>query len=171
MVPDDEAHAALSNFDDNLLPKLRKAVSILDACEPLSDTARDVRDRIRTFYHVFATDRNLIEVQEAIHACLAESRERPERSLHRGRIRRAMENELVNVRQFVELLELSSSTLIPVTSWEETTFIHRAPFSHLLKLKLGRMERHLDDPPGPWFDELKQPGGWTSDLRDKVPEP
>jgi len=171
MVRDDEAHAALSNFDDKLLPKLREAVRILNAREPLSDTARDVRDRIRTFLHVFTTDRNLIEVQEAIHACLAESRERPETSGHRRRIRRAMENELVNVRQFIELLESSPSTLIPVTSWEETPFIHRAPFSHLLKLKLDRMERHLADPPGPWFDELKQPGGWTSDLRDKLPEP
>lgn len=171
MVPDDEAHAALDNFDDKLLPKLREAISILNACEPLSDTARDVRDRIRTFYHVSVTDRNLIEVQEAIHACLAESRERPERSLHRRRIRRAMENELGNVREFIELLESSPSTLIPVTSWEETTFIHRAPLSHLLRLKLDRMQRHLDDPPGPWFDELKQPGGWTSDLRDKLPEP
>jgi hypothetical protein len=32
------------------------------------------------------------------------------------------------------------------------------------------MEGHMDDPPGPWFDELTQPGGWTSDLRDKLPE-
>ena len=118
-----------------------------------------------------ATDRNLIEVQEAIHACLAESREHPEASNHRRRIRLAMENELHNTRRFVELLESSPSTLIPVTSWEETTFIHRAPLSHLLKLKLNRMERHMDDPPGPWFDELKQPGGWTSDLRNKLPEP
>ncbi len=170
MVSDDEAHAALSNFDDKLLPKLREAVRILEACEPLSESARDVRDRIQTFYHVFATDRNLIEVQEAIHACLADSREHPETSGHRGRIRRAMESELANVRQFIDLLESSPSTLIPVTSWEETTFIHRAPLSHLLKLKLDRMQRHLDDRPGPWFDELKQPGGWTSDLRDKLPD-
>ena len=130
-----------------------------------------MRDRIRTFYHVFATDRNLIEVQEAIHACLADSRKQPETSGHRRRIRRAMKNELASVYEFIELLESSRSTLIPVTSWEETTFIHRAPLSHLLKLKLDRMERHLNDPPGPWFDELKQSGGWTSDLRDKLPEP
>ena len=170
MVHDDAAHDSLANFDKTILPKLMDAVKNLDSCAALSDTARDVRDRIRTFHHVFATDRNLIEVQEAIHACLADNRERPEASGHRQRIRRAMERELANVREFIDLLESSSSTLIPTTSWEETTYIHRSPLSHLLKLKLGRMERHIDDPPGPWFRELEQPGGWTSDLRGKLPD-
>ncbi len=168
MVRDDVAHEALSNFDNNSLPKLREAIRIMNAYEPLSETARDVRDRIRAFNHMLTTDRNLIEVQEAIHACLAENKMHPEKSLHRDRIRLAMENELDNLHQFIELLESSPSKLIQVTSGVETTFIHRAPFSHLLKLKLDRMVRHMDDPPGPWFDELTQPGGWTSDLHDKL---
>ncbi len=37
-----------------------------------------------------------------------------------------------------------------------------------LKCKRESMERHLDDVPGPWFDELLQPGGWISDLRDRL---
>jgi len=171
MVRDDEAHAALANYDENILPKLREAIATLDACEPLSDTARDVRDRLRCFYHVFATDRNLIEVQEAIHACLAEDREHPEQSAHGARVRRAIRNEIENVRAFIELLDSSPSTLIPTTSWEETPFSFRTPLSHLLRLKIDRMERHIDDPPGPWFRELEQPGGWTSDLRDRIPQP
>ena len=77
---------------------------------------------------------------------------------------------MANVRAFAELVEASPSTLIPTTSWEETTYMHRAPLSHLLKLKLDRMERHIDDPPGPWFRELEMPGGWTSDLRNRLPE-
>ena len=46
-----------------------------------------------------------------------------------------------------------------------------ASSTYLLKLKMDRMKRHIDDPPGPWFEELLQPGGWTSDLRDQLPEP
>ncbi len=170
MVRDDDAHAALANYDDNILPKLREAIAALDACESLSGTARDVRDRIETFDRVFRTDRNLMEVQEAIHACLAEDREHPERSGHARRVRARIEDELDNVRAFIDLIESSPSTLIPTTSWEESTFIHRSPFEHLLKLKLDRMQRHMDDPPGPWFRELEQPGGWTSDLREELRE-
>lgn len=170
MVKDNAAHKALDNFDNQSLPKLRKALNLLNKHEPLSETARDVKDRIQAFYHMLTTDRNLIEVQEAIHACLAENQKHPESSPHRSRIQNAIKDEIENVRQFIELMESSPSTLIPVTSGVETTFIHRAPFSHLLKLKLDRMQKHIDDIPGPWFDELNQPGGWTSDLRNNIPE-
>jgi len=44
--------------------------------------------------------------------------------------------------------------------------MHKAPFSWQLTCKLESMARHLHEAPGPWFDELLQPGGWTSDLRD-----
>jgi hypothetical protein len=125
-----------------------------------------VRDRICTLFHALTTERNLIEVQERIHACLAESREHPEQSSHVQRIRAAIEAETANTRDFIELLETSPSTLLPATSGEETTYMYRAPVAHLLRLKLAAMERHLDDPPGPWFEELNQTGGWTSDLRD-----
>lgn len=171
MVKDNNAYEAIGKFDNILLPKLVEAIDILNSCNHLSETSRDVRDRISAFYHMLCTDRNLIEVQEAIHACLAEDKMNPENSPHRDRIRSAMEKEIDNVSRFIKLLEGSPSTLIPVTSGVETTFLHRAPFSYLLKLKIDRMKRHLNDPPGPWFEELLQPGGWTSDLRDQIPEP
>lgn len=170
MLTDAKAHAALTRYDRSILPVLHQAIARLDAVESLSETSRDVRDRIECFYRVFRTDRNLMEVQEAIHACLAEDREHPERSSHVRRIRERIEDELENVRAFIELIQTSPSTLIPTTSWEETTFIHRSPFDHLLKLKLDRMLRHLDDVPGPWFAELEQPGGWTSDQREQMPK-
>ncbi len=170
MVTDADAHAARANYDRNILPVLMEAVEHLNRQQTLSEISRDVRDRIECFYRVFRTDRNLMEVQEAIHACLAEDREHPERSGHVRRIRERIEDEAENVRAFIELIETSPSTLIPTTSWEETTFIHRSPFAHLLRLKLDRMLRHLNDAPGPWFAELEQPGGWTSDQREQMPD-
>jgi hypothetical protein len=74
-----------------------------------------------------------------------------------------MSAEMDNTREFIELLDSSPSTLLPSTSGIETTYMLRAPISHLLRQKLISMERHFDDAPGPWFDELLQPGGWTSD--------
>ncbi|MGD9496275.1 MAG: hypothetical protein AB7Y46_08190 [Armatimonadota bacterium] len=164
MVADDVAHAALAHYDDELLPWLREAAAAFDASPTLSATSRDVRDRIRCMEHALTTERHLLEVQEAIHACLADDRERPERSPHTARLRAAIEAEMANVRAFIDLLRASPSTLIPSTSGIETTFMLRAPVWYLLQLKLAAMQRHLDDPPGPWFDELLQPGGWTSDL-------
>ena len=163
-LTDDRAAAAVRDLDESVLPKVRDALAAFEGLGDLSPTARDVRDRLRAMLHMFTTDRNLIEVQEAIHACLAENREQPETSGHVRRIRRAMREEMANVRGFLELLETTPSTLFPVTSGEETPYVYRAPLSHLLRLKLGVMERHVEDPPGPWFDELEQPGGWTSDL-------
>ncbi len=169
MVRDDEAHEALGRYDEQLLPRLAQAVEALDACAELSETCRDVRDRVRCMNHALTTERNLLQVQEAIHACLAENREYPVRSGHVGRLRAAIEDEIANAEQFAELLRESPSTLIPATSGIETTFMLRAPLWYLLELKVAAMRRHINDGPGPWFDELLQPGGWTSDL--ELPEP
>ena len=168
MVRDDAAHEEAGRIERELLPRLRAAVEGLDACADLSDVARDVRDRIRCLLHMLTTDRNWLEAQEAIHACLAENRDAPETSRHVARLRARIEAEMDNTRRFRELIEASPSRLIPETSGEETTFMHKAPFWWQLKCKLEAMERHIDDPPGPWFDELLQPGGWTSDLRDRL---
>jgi len=170
MAPDDKAHASLANFEANVFPPLRQAVALLDGCSCLSATARDVRDRLCCLLHMLTTDRNLIEVQEAIHACLAENRERPEQSRHAARIRQRIDDELANTRALKQLIEQSRSRLIPETSGEETTYMHKAPFSHQLACKIACMTRRRDDPPGPWFVELEQPGGWTSDLRGKLAE-
>ncbi len=170
MVRDDQAVETVRNLEQNILPPLREALAALDAAAPLTDTARDVRDRIACFLHMLTTDRHLLEIQEAIHACLAEDRKHPERSRHTARIRRCIDAELTNTRASRRLVETSPATLIPVTSGEETPFMIKAPLAHQLHCKIESMKRHRNDPPGPWFDELEQPGGWTSDLRPKLDE-
>ncbi|MCK5803361.1 MAG: hypothetical protein KAI66_11035, partial [Lentisphaeria bacterium] len=170
MVADDKAHAALESFENKIFPPLRRALDALNACEPLSETARDVRDRIACLFHMLVTDRYLIETQEAIHACLADNRKHPEASPHAARIRRCIDAEIENTRAFKELVETSASHLIPVTSGEETTYMIKAPLGHQFQCKIDSMLRHREDSPGPWFEELGQPGGWTSDLRDKLPK-
>ena len=129
---------------------------------------RDVQDRLCCLYHLLRTDRNLLEIQEAIHACLADNRKAPETSRHAERLRVRILDEIENTREFKVLVESSPSRLIPETSGEETTYMHKAPFAWQLACKLQAMERHLDDPPGPWFEELEQPGGWTSDLANQL---
>ena len=168
MVSDRDAHTEARRIESELLPPLRDAAAALAACETLSPTARDVRDRLACLGHMLATDRNLLGAQEAIHACLAENLDVPEQSRHLPRLRARLEAELANARAFRTLVESSPSRLIPETSGEETTYMHKAPFAWQLKAKIESMERHLDDPPGPWFDELLQPGGWTSDQRDEL---
>ncbi|OGV67567.1 MAG: hypothetical protein A3K19_13475 [Lentisphaerae bacterium RIFOXYB12_FULL_65_16] len=168
MVTDEKAHAALAGFDRDILPRLDRALAAFDGIAPLSDTARDVRDRSRCLRCLLTTDRNLIEVQEATHACLGEDRENPARSPHVRRVRRCIDAEIANTQAFKDLVETSPSRLIPVTSGEETTYMIKAPLAHSLGCKLESMARHRDDAPGPWFEELLQPGGWTSDLRAQL---
>jgi hypothetical protein len=168
MVADDRAVAGVLSIEQDVLPPLAQAIAGLDRLASLSDTSRDVRDRLRCLYHLLVTDRNLLEAQEAIHACLAENREHPENSVHRQRLAACIDAELANTRDFMGLIQTSPSHLIPETSGEETTYMHKAPFSWQLACKIQGMERHRDDPPGPWFDELTQPGGWTSDLAPQL---
>ena len=168
MVRDDAAYAEAGRIERELLPRLRGAIEGLQACGDLSATARDVRDRIQCLLHMLTTDRNWLEAQEAIHACLAEKPEQPEASRHTRRVRARIDAEIGNTRAFKALIDSSPSRLIPETSGEETPYMHKAPFGWQLKCKLESMARHVDDPPGPWFDELLQPGGWTSDLRDQL---
>jgi hypothetical protein len=163
MIDDGVAREAVVSYDEVMLPRLREAVAALDASDEMSEVARDCRDRIRCLHHALTTERNMLQIQERIHACLADDREHPETSEHLPIIREAMSAEMDNTREFIELLDSSPSTLLPSTSGIETTYMLRAPISHLLRQKLISMERHFDDAPGPWFDELLQPGGWTSD--------
>lgn len=167
MVNDDTAREALANYDTELLPSLRRALEGLDECGELSAIARDLRDRVRCMYHALTTERNLLEAQERIHAALAEDREYPNRTAHAERVREVIRDEMQNARRFRDLLKESPSTLIPATSCIETTFMMRAPLWYLMDLKLQAMERHINDAPGPWFPELEQPGGWTSDLQSE----
>ena len=165
MLQDDIARNELSVYDEVHLPKLRQAVKLLDDCGTINSGCKDIRDRIMGFYHMLMTERNLIEIQEAIHACLAVNREKPGKvEKHFSRIQRAMKTELENTQQFIGLLDNTESTIFPETSCEETTYMFKAPLTHLLECKIKVMESHFDDTPGPWFDELTQPGGWTSDL-------
>ncbi len=173
MVRDDDAHAEARRLETEILEPMRRELDRLDPgrSAPASPTLRDVLDRLRCLYHLLRTDRNLIEAQEAIHACLAGDREHPETSPHAARLRARIDDELENTRKFKALIEASPSRLIPETSGEETPFMHKAPFAWQLRCKIEAMSRHRNDPPGPWFEELQQPGGWTSDLRDRLPPP
>ena len=161
MVRDDAAYAEAQRLESDILPRLAEAVAGLDALGDITATTRDVRDRLQCFRHMLTTDRNWLEAQEAIHACLADHRDAPETSPHANRLRTRIEAELENTRAFRRLIETSPSRLIPETSGEETPFMHKAPFAWQLACKIEAMERHRDDPPGPWFEELLQPGGWT----------
>ncbi|MFC1558502.1 hypothetical protein ACFL40_04015 [candidate division KSB1 bacterium] len=167
-VRDDEARSYLKECDTVILAKLKKAADNFNTYKRLSDTSRDVRDRILTLYHVFNTDRNIMEVQERIHAALAENREHPEKTKHAKIVKDTVKREIENTRRFKHLIETSPSVLIPVSSGEETVFMIKAPLEHQLERKLLAMERHVNDTPGPWFEELKQPGGWTSDLKSDL---
>ncbi|MFO7946067.1 MAG: hypothetical protein R6V19_04550, partial [Armatimonadota bacterium] len=165
MVSDEDAREGVQRFDDILLPRMEQAIEQLDSCETLSETGADLLARIRCMYHVFVGERNMIAAQEAIHRCVLDNRDDPATSDHAQRVFDAVNAEINNTRQFIELLETTDAVLIPATSGTETTFMLGAPVSHLLRRKLQAMLRHRDDAPGPWFPQLETDGEWVSDRR------
>jgi hypothetical protein len=152
MTSDENMIRAVARFNSQLLPTLNECLQILEtAGSCCSDTLRDVRDRVRCFLFISQTERNLLDVQVAIHQYYITG-DHQERQAISQRIKAAMLNDIETTQAFVELLRTTSSVLIPVTSGEETPFMFKAPLDQLLRRKIIVMEKHLDDLPGPHFE-------------------
>lgn len=144
----------VKEFDEAMVPRLARAVEILDgalARGSAPPVMLDQRDRYRGFLLCIRTDRNLHAAQSAInHTLLRDG----SRETHRANLRRAMEAEIANTREWLRAFAETKTNFFHLTSGEETAFFYKTPVEDLT-VKLRAMEAHLDDEPGPYLPELE----------------
>lgn len=143
---DDKLINAYTDMENILLPYLSEALSELSAVKKYNNhIVTDLYDRIKAFYHITYTEKIFMQVQVAIHEYAKADEE--EKINIKSRIRKWMEEEIINTEEFIKLLRETKSVLIPTTSGEETTYMYKTPMDNLLVRKIKVMKARLDDEP------------------------
>ena len=137
---------AVARLDEQLLPPMEECVRLLSGAK--SPLLADLRDRVECFLLISRTERDLMEAQVEIHRFKADGDE-----AHRRRIRALMESDIATTERFIALLQRAEHVLIPTTSGEETPYMFKTPLWPTLQEKIRVMKRHMDDEPGPHFEE------------------
>ncbi len=156
MYPDERLEGAVTGYDSDMIPGLEKTVGLLD--EAIKDVGPktvlvDQRDRHRGLLLAARTVRNLFDGQVAINNCLLN---KGDPAAERRRLTAAIEAEIENTRQWLRFLSTAKTEVFRVTEGRETPFLYKTPVEDL-KLKLEVMQRHINDQPGPFLEELTEP--------------
>jgi hypothetical protein len=154
MYEDERLEKTVQAYDGKFFPAMEKALRILDSAAAKSPlpVLLDQRDRYRGFLLCCRTVRNLFEAQAAINAWLTK---KGDSGVSRARLRWAIESEIANAGELVRLLRDSGAVFFR-TAEVETPFLYRSPLEDL-ELKIEAMRAHIDDEPGPYLPELKEP--------------
>jgi hypothetical protein len=155
MFTEEELDKAVQAFDRDMLPPLNRAVSVLDQALAASQKGvlEDQRDRYRGLLLRSRSDRNLFDAQVAINYYLLK---KGDPAVLKERLHKATEAEISNTRDWIRILTESRTNFFHLAAGEETTFLHKTPVEDM-KLRLEAMQAHLDDEPGPFLKELKEP--------------
>jgi hypothetical protein len=155
---DAEFARGLAAIDAKVIPLLAQAVSRLS--QALANTPgaalevlEDQRDRYRGLLLCMKTDRNLLQAQLATNAFLLKS---GDPAAQRRLVREAILAEIENTRDWIRVLSDARTTFFRVAEKEETPFVYRTPLADF-QVKLQAMLAHLDDEPGPFLPELREP--------------
>jgi hypothetical protein len=152
---DEEFRRVIDATDKTVAPLLEKVVARLGQAHgkfkyPVFE---DQRDRFRGILLCYRTDRNVFAVQVATNEYLLKQRDPAE---CRARIREAMQLEIENTRAWIEALTTSRTHFFRTAVKEETPFVYLTPVEDF-RLKLEVMQRHFDDEPGPFLQDLVEP--------------
>jgi hypothetical protein len=154
MFTEEEFEGAIKAFDEKMIPKLEKAISILNQAFQISKKAviEDQRDRYMGILLRSRTDRNLYDAQVAINYYLLKKSD-PE--IQRQRLRRAIEADIANTTDWIHALTESKTNFFHISAKEETPFMYKTPIEDL-QLKIVAMRAHINDQPGPYLKELAE---------------
>lgn len=154
---DGEFVRVIEASDTKVIPLLARAVDVLDRAlaqiRPAPAVLEDQRDRYGGLLLCVRSDRNLFEAQLAINTWLLGS---ADRSRDRERLRAATLAEIENTREWIRVLSTCRTHFFRVAETEETPFVYRSPIEDF-QVKLEAMRAHLDDEPGPFLPELREP--------------
>jgi hypothetical protein len=152
---DADFERVIAASDATILPLLAKAIALLD--RELAATGHrvveDQRDRYRGARLCLRSDRNLFELQLATNRYLLGQ---GDTDGARAIVRAAIVAEIENTRDWIESLQTSRTPFFRCAEVDETPFLFATPLEDFT-LKLDVMQRHLDDEPGPFLPDLREP--------------
>jgi hypothetical protein len=154
MFTEEQFEVAIKAYDEQMIPKLEKAIAILDQAFKIKrkTVIEDQRDRYMGILLRSRTDRNLFDAQVAINYYLLKKGD-PE--IQRERLRKAIVADIANTMDWIRLLTESKTNFFHITSKDETPFMYKTPIEDL-QLKIEVTRAHINDEPGPYLMELTQ---------------
>ncbi len=157
MYDEEEFEGAVERYDEAMLPQLELTVAVLEQAigQDRLPVLIDQRDRYHGLLLLQRTLRNNMAAQAAINRWLLGQGNREQQ---RAILHQAIEAEIGNTRDWISLLESSTTNFFHLAEGEETPFIYKTPAADLA-LRLEVMERHRQDTPGPDLAELR----WEND--------
>ena len=113
---------------------------------------RDQHDRYLGFLHSCISVRNLFESQLAINNHLME---KDKSDANRRLLNSAIQSEIENTKDWIQLLKTSKVNFFRITEKQETPFQYKTPVEDF-EIKLSAMNAHINDDPGPFLNELSE---------------
>jgi hypothetical protein len=137
-------------FDDNVLPRLDRALADARAAAAASEDGRavfaDLRDRIRALRCWATTMRNTCAWVAGVHGALEADDEARAQGC-RQEIREMVESEIANARDLLDLWRTASTEFMLVADGGATPFVHGERFGEHLERKIDLMQAYGDRPP------------------------
>jgi hypothetical protein len=153
MYREEDFERAVKAYDNSMLPMLELTVGILEQAlnRGRKKIIEDQRDRYKGLLLLMRTVRNSFASQAAINRYLLKEGDREQK---RRELDQAIQAEIANTREWLELLRSSRTNFFHIAEREETPFVYKTPVEDLV-LRLEVMERHRGDEPGPDLAELR----------------
>jgi hypothetical protein len=143
----------VAQADRTVWTNLDEAITVLDGAAAggegsaaSGDVCVDQRDRVRALRCYFRTLRNTAAWVSGVHGYL-ESQDPREKERRLGQVRAMIDDEIRNAREFVELLETSGVSFMPVAPAGESFNMYGDNLAGLVRTRVALMERHRNDLP------------------------
>jgi hypothetical protein len=171
----EDADRMVAQADRTVWTNLDEAIAVLDGAAAggegsaaSGDVWVDQRDRVRALRCYFRTLRNTAAWVYGVHGYL-ESQDPREKERRLGQVRAMIDDEIRNAREFVELLETSDVSFMPVAPAGESFNMYGENLAGLIRTRVALMERHRNDLPYIDPDFMwRLPPGTGIDLKNYV---
>jgi hypothetical protein len=140
-----------ADMDREVIARLRPLIAGLDQqITGLTGEPRavfiDLRDRVRAYLHWVTSLRGVCAWCETVYGYL-EATDEAAKSACEKKLQEAIDLELVNIRELIELLETTSSEVLVVSGVAENTFFYGENLVEHLKTKIRLMEKYRHHKP------------------------
>jgi hypothetical protein len=158
-----------ADFDRELLPRVRNVLATIEvqiaklgAEEAVHGVFVDLRDRVQAYQHWAMTLRNVCAWCDCVYGFLDEHESDAARSECERRLQAAIDCELENTRELLELVEMSTTEFMVISGVAENTFLYGENFAEHLRAKVRLMEKYRHHPPRIDREIYWRPAGGTT---------
>jgi len=136
-----------ADMDREVLPRMRALIARLEAPAAGEPVFRDLRDRARAFLAWATTMRNFCVWCETVYGWLDPKSDAATRTACERKLQAAIDLELANTRDLLDLVENSKTETIAISTISETTFVYGENLAEHLRTKLQLTEKYRHHPP------------------------